>query len=88
MPAWVNVLVTIAMVLGGIVLQALFISYTVGNAVGKYRERLEAGEAANLRADFMRDKMFEKLEIKVDSLMQKVSFLEGRFNARERGGND
>jgi hypothetical protein len=85
MPAWINVLVTIAMVLGGILLQALFISYTVGNAVGKYRERIEAGEALDIQRDMDRTKITDRLEMKVDRLMEKVSFLEGRIEGR-RGG--
>jgi hypothetical protein len=85
MPAWINVLVTIAMVLGGILLQALFISYTVGNAVGKYRERIEAGEAMDIQRDMTQSKWNDRMEAKVDRLMEKVSFVEGRIEGR-RGG--
>jgi hypothetical protein len=86
MPAWINVLVTIAMVLGGILLQALFISYTVGNAVGKYRERLEAGEAANIQRDIAQGEWNRRMETKVERLIEKIARFEGRMEATKRGG--
>jgi hypothetical protein len=85
MPAWINVLVTIAMVLGGILLQALFISYTVGNAVGKYRERLEAGEAMNIQRDINQGKWNDRMEERFERLLEKVARIEGRMEAK-RGG--
>jgi len=85
MPAWISVLVTIAMVLGGILLQALFISYTVGNAVGKYRERLEVGEAMNIQRDINQAKWNDRMEERFERLLEKVARIEGRMEAK-RGG--
>lgn len=85
MPAWINVLVTIAMVLGGIILQAIFISYTVGQHIGKYRERLEAGEAMNIQRNIGQDKWNDRMEMRFERLVEKIAFIEGRFEGK-RGG--
>jgi hypothetical protein len=73
------------MVLGGILLQALFISYTVGNAVGKYRERLEVGEAMNIQRDINQAKWNDRMEERFERLLEKVARIEGRMEAK-RGG--